>query len=86
MGGVQPDIILASATPATAAVQRETRNIPIVFANAAEIAHEHIYWDQACVLEQIGLLDSIKLPVTGARQAEALLKKSKRESNADISR
>ena len=51
-----------------------------------KIAHEHIYWDQACVLEQIGLLDSIKLPVTGARQAEALVKKSKRERNADISR
>ena len=29
--GLQPDIILASATPATAAVQRETRTIPIVF-------------------------------------------------------
>jgi putative ABC transport system substrate-binding protein len=34
--GLQPDIILASATPATAAVQRETRTIPIVFANAAD--------------------------------------------------
>ena len=36
MVGLQPDIILASATPATAAVQRETRTIPIVFANAAD--------------------------------------------------
>ncbi len=43
-----------------------------------KIAHEHIYWDQACVLAQIGLLDPKKLPVTGAPQAEALLKKSKR--------
>jgi ABC-type uncharacterized transport system substrate-binding protein len=29
--GLQPDIILAGGLPATAAVQRETRTIPIVF-------------------------------------------------------
>src|SRR5215831_4054624 len=29
--GLQPDIILANSTPATAALQRETRTIPIVF-------------------------------------------------------
>src|SRR6516162_1493783 len=34
--GLQPDIILASGTPATVAVQRETRTIPIVFANVAD--------------------------------------------------
>jgi putative ABC transport system substrate-binding protein len=34
--GLQPDIILANATPATAAVQRETRTIPIVFANVGD--------------------------------------------------
>ena len=30
--GLQPDIILTQATPPTAALQRETRTIPIVFA------------------------------------------------------
>jgi putative ABC transport system substrate-binding protein len=30
--GLQPDIIVTNGTPATAAVQRETRTIPIVFA------------------------------------------------------
>jgi putative ABC transport system substrate-binding protein len=30
--GLQPDVIFTGATPATAAVQRETRTIPIVFA------------------------------------------------------
>jgi hypothetical protein len=30
--GVRPDIILTNGTPATAALQRETRTIPIVFA------------------------------------------------------
>src|SRR6516162_6030386 len=34
--GLQPDIILASSTPATAALQRETRTIPIVFLNVGD--------------------------------------------------
>jgi putative tryptophan/tyrosine transport system substrate-binding protein len=34
--GSQPDIILANATPETVAVQRETRTIPIVFANVGD--------------------------------------------------
>jgi putative ABC transport system substrate-binding protein len=34
--GLQPDIILTSTTPATVAVQRETRTIPIVFSGVTE--------------------------------------------------
>jgi putative ABC transport system substrate-binding protein len=34
--GLQPDIIVTSSTSATAAVQRETRTIPIVFAGVAD--------------------------------------------------
>jgi putative ABC transport system substrate-binding protein len=34
--GLQPDIILTGGVPATAAVQRETRTIPIVFAIVAD--------------------------------------------------
>jgi putative ABC transport system substrate-binding protein len=34
--GLQPDIILASSTPVTAALQRETRAIPIVFVNVSD--------------------------------------------------
>jgi putative ABC transport system substrate-binding protein len=34
--GLQPDIILTGGTPATVAVQRETRTIPIVFTNGAD--------------------------------------------------
>jgi len=41
-----------------------------------KIAHEHIYWDQASVLAQIGLLDPKKLPVVGAEQAKRLLEVS----------
>src|ERR1700722_458135 len=33
---LQPDVILSSSTPVTAAVQRETRTIPIVFAVVAD--------------------------------------------------
>jgi hypothetical protein len=34
--GLQPDIILADGTPITIALQRETRTIPIVFANVSD--------------------------------------------------
>ena len=34
--GLQPDIIVTSATPATVAVERETRTIPIVFVSVAD--------------------------------------------------
>jgi carboxymethylenebutenolidase len=51
--------------------------VPLVvvvgFDAAGKVAHEHIYWDQASLLVQIGLLDQTKLPVTGAEQAERLL-------------
>jgi carboxymethylenebutenolidase len=38
-----------------------------------KITHEHIYWDQAGVLVQIGLLDPKGLPVTGAESARKVL-------------
>ena len=34
--GLQPDIILTAGTTSTAAIQRETRTIPIVFVNAGD--------------------------------------------------
>jgi putative ABC transport system substrate-binding protein len=34
--GLQPDIIVTGTTPATVALQRETRTIPIVFANVSD--------------------------------------------------
>ncbi len=33
------------------------------------ISHEHIYWDQAGILVQVGLLDPKGLPVSGAESA-----------------
>src|SRR5579885_877765 len=38
-----------------------------------KIAWEHIYWDQASVLVQLGLLDAAYLPVVGVEQARKAL-------------
>jgi carboxymethylenebutenolidase len=38
-----------------------------------KLYHEHIYWDQASVLVQVGLLDAKLLPVAGIEQARKLL-------------
>jgi carboxymethylenebutenolidase len=38
-----------------------------------KLAHERIYWDQASVLKQIGLLTDPSLPVCGAETAQKLL-------------
>jgi len=38
-----------------------------------KIAHEHIWWDQASLLVQVGLLDPGNLPVAGVDQAKKLL-------------
>jgi carboxymethylenebutenolidase len=37
-----------------------------------KIAHEHIWWDQASLLVQVGLLDPARLPVVGVEQAQKL--------------
>lgn len=38
-----------------------------------KVAFERIYWDQASLLVQIGLIDPTSLPVTGAEQARRVL-------------
>jgi carboxymethylenebutenolidase len=38
-----------------------------------KVTHEHIYWDQASVLVQLGLLDPKNLPVVGSESADKLL-------------
>ena len=38
-----------------------------------KVASEHIYWDQASLLVQVGLLDAGSLPVCGAEQAAKIL-------------
>jgi carboxymethylenebutenolidase len=50
--------------------------VVIVQFRQGKLAHEHIYWDQASVLVQIGLLDSAVLPVAGSETAAKLLDRS----------
>jgi carboxymethylenebutenolidase len=43
--------------------------VAIVQFRGGKLAHEHIYWDQASVLKQIGLLTDPALPVFGTETA-----------------
>ena len=47
--------------------------VVIVKFRDGKLAHEHIYWDQASVLKQIGLIQDPKLPVRGAETARKVL-------------
>jgi carboxymethylenebutenolidase len=47
--------------------------VVIVHFRDGKLAHEHIYWDQASVLAQIGLIDAATLPVAGDESAAKVL-------------
>jgi carboxymethylenebutenolidase len=49
--------------------------VAIVGFKDGKVAHEHIYWDQASVLVQIGKLDPRELPVAGIETARKLMDK-----------
>jgi len=51
----------------------EAAFIVVVGVKEGKVSHEHIYWDQASVLVQIGLLDPVGLPVVGAEGARKVL-------------
>jgi carboxymethylenebutenolidase len=51
--------------------------VGIITFRGDKLVNEHIYWDQASVLVQIGLLDPKGLPVAGREQAQKLLDKSR---------
>ncbi|HEY9407455.1 MAG TPA: nuclear transport factor 2 family protein [Nitrososphaera sp.] len=46
-----------------------------------KISYEHVYWDQASLLVQVGLLDPSTLPITGQEQAKRLLELSQQAAN-----
>jgi carboxymethylenebutenolidase len=48
----------------------EVALVAIVRFRDGKLAHEHIYWDQASVLKQIGLITDVSLPVCGAESAQ----------------
>ena len=41
-----------------------------------QMAHEHLYWDQASVLVQLGVLAAARLPVVGVESARAIIDRS----------
>ena len=60
--------------------------VAIIKFQDSKVAHEHIYWDQASVLVQLGLLDSDILPVAGKESAQKVLDPTSVPSNALIKR
>jgi carboxymethylenebutenolidase len=63
----------------------EVPHVAIIQFRDGKIESEHIYWDQASVLVQIGLLDEASLPVAGIETAETIRDPS-RPSNVLIER
>jgi carboxymethylenebutenolidase len=54
----------------------EAPTIAVVCFRGDKIWHEHIYWDQASVLVQIGLLKPGKLPIAGRETAKKAVDES----------
>jgi carboxymethylenebutenolidase len=61
----------------------ELPHVVIMNFRDGKIAYEHIYWDQASLLVQIGLLDPKLLPVIGQKQAKRLLELSHQADNTN---
>lgn len=64
---IQMDWMLPGVPPTGKPV--ESPFVVVVQFHGDKLAHEHIYWDQASVLVQLGLLEPDSLPITGLAQA-----------------
>jgi carboxymethylenebutenolidase len=80
---IQMDWILPGIAPTGKRV--EVAVVAIVKFRDGKLAHEHIYWDQASVLVQVGLLAPGTLPVVGVESARKAIDPSL-PSNALIDR
>jgi carboxymethylenebutenolidase len=67
----QWDFILPGIPPTGKRVELPT--VVVMKFENGKVAHEHVWWDQASVLVQVGLLDPANLPVAGVEQARRLL-------------
>jgi carboxymethylenebutenolidase len=56
----------------------ELPHVVVMKFEGGKIAHEHVWWDQASLLVQVGLLDPANLPVAGVEQARNLLRVAQR--------
>lgn len=73
------DIEIKSMIPGIQPTGRyvELPHVVVMKFRGNKIEHEHIYWDQASLLTQIGVLDSRGLPITGIEQSQKLKELSK---------
>jgi len=80
---IRMDWMLPGIAPTGKSV--EIAMVAVVRFRDSKLAHEHIYWDQASVLVQLGLLDDRSLPVAGRETASNALN-PRLPSNALIER
>lgn len=68
-------VVIDWMLPGVAPTGKPVEMAVVVVAGVAgdKISYEHIYWDQASVLVQIGLLDPAGLPVVGAESARKVM-------------
>ncbi len=64
---IQMDWMLPGVAPTGKRV--EVPVVAIIRFRDGKLAHEHIYWDQASLLVQVGLLDPSTLPIVGVDSA-----------------
>ena len=62
-----------------------SRNLEHFRFREGKVSHKHIYWDQASLLVQLGLLDSSRLPVA-VRESAAKVRDASLPSNQLIER
>jgi len=74
------DIEIKSMVPGIEPTGRyvELPHVVVMKFRGNKIVHEHIYWDQASLLTQIGVLNPIGLPITGVEQSQKLKELSTR--------
>ena len=71
---IQMDWMLPGIAPTGKRI--EVAVVAIVQFRDGKLAHEHLYWDQASVLVQLGMLDPVTLPVVGVDSARKVLDSS----------
>ena len=59
----------------------ELPHVVVMKLENGKVAHEHVWWDQASLLVQVGLLDPTNLPVAGIEQAKQLLRIAQRRED-----
>ena len=73
MSGIPHDRGEAPRTQLPTGRRLEVPHVGVIAFEDDKIASEHIYWDHASVLIQLGVLDGTGLPALGSEQTERLL-------------